>query len=55
MVVPMLTNGAVADGALKHGGKVMVSFLFFCNPKNWHITTELILVDTMHERKTQNE
>jgi predicted Rossmann-fold nucleotide-binding protein len=54
MVVPMLTNGAVADGALKHGGKVIgVLPVFFSKELAHNNLTELILVDTMHERKTK--
>ncbi len=45
--------GAVADGALKHGGKVIGVLPYFL--KNKEIAhkniTELISVDTMHERK----
>jgi predicted Rossmann-fold nucleotide-binding protein len=52
-MVPMLTNGAVADGAW-HGGKVIGVLPVFLQTKELAHTnlTELILVDTMHERKT---
>ncbi len=47
--------GAVADGALKYGGKVIGVLPVFLQSKELAHTdlTELILVDTMHERKTK--
>jgi len=47
--------GAVADGVLKNGGKVIGVLPNFLKSKeiaHEHLT-ELILVDTMHERKTK--
>ncbi|WP_090604640.1 LOG family protein [Parapedobacter koreensis] len=47
--------GAVANGALHHGGKVVGVLPHFLQTKEIAHTglTELILVDTMHERKTK--
>lgn len=47
--------GAVADGALKEGGKVIGVLPTFLKSKEIaHLQlTELILVDSMHERKTK--
>ncbi|MEC5142660.1 TIGR00730 family Rossman fold protein [Chitinophaga sp. 212800010-3] len=47
--------GAVADGALQAGGKVIGVLPHFLQKKELahHGLTELILVDTMHERKTK--
>jgi len=47
--------GAVADGALQNGGEVIGVLPHFLQSKEIaHIgLTELILVDTMHERKTK--
>ncbi len=47
--------GAVADGVLKHGGKVIGVLPHFLKSKeiaHQHLS-ELILVETMHERKTK--
>lgn len=45
--------GAVADGALQHGGRVIGVLPYFLQTKEiaHESLTELILVDTMHERK----
>lgn len=47
--------GAVADGALQAGGKVIGVLPHFLQQKELAHTglTELVLVDTMHERKTK--
>lgn len=47
--------GAVADGALKHGGKVIGVLPVFLQSKELahNNLTELILVESMHERKTK--
>jgi len=47
--------GAVADGALQHGGKVTGVIPYFLQSKEIAHTglTELILVESMHERKTK--
>ncbi|GGG94217.1 cytokinin riboside 5'-monophosphate phosphoribohydrolase [Parapedobacter pyrenivorans] len=47
--------GAVADGALQHGGRVIGVLPYFLQTKEiaHDSLTELILVDTMHERKTK--
>jgi len=47
--------GAVADGALKHGGKVIGVLPHFLKDKEvaHPSLTELISVDTMHERKAK--
>ena len=47
--------GAVADGVLNHGGKVIGVLPIFLQSKELahNNLTELILVDTMHERKTK--
>lgn len=47
--------GAVADGALQHGGRVTGVLPYFLQTKEiaHDRLTELILVDTMHERKTK--
>ncbi|MCW3463736.1 TIGR00730 family Rossman fold protein [Chitinophaga nivalis] len=47
--------GAVADGALQAGGQVIGVLPYFLQEKELAHTglTELILVDTMHERKTR--
>ncbi|SHL09788.1 LOG family protein [Flavobacterium xanthum] len=47
--------GAVADGVLSEGGKVIGVIPFFLQSKEIAHTnlTELIIVDTMHERKTK--
>jgi uncharacterized protein (TIGR00730 family) len=47
--------GAVADGALQNGGKVIGVIPYFLQKKELAhgSLTELILVDTMHERKTK--
>ena len=47
--------GAVADGALAHGGEVIGVLPRFLSGKEigHHGLTDLILVDTMHERKTK--
>ncbi|MFC7522874.1 TIGR00730 family Rossman fold protein [Parapedobacter sp. GCM10030251] len=47
--------GAVANGALQHGGRVIGVLPYFLQTKEIAHTrlTELILVDTMHERKTK--
>ena len=47
--------GAVADGALSEGGKVIGVIPFFLRSKEiaHENLTELILVDSMHERKTK--
>lgn len=47
--------GAVADGALQHGGRVIGVLPYFLQTKEiaHESLTELILVDTMHERKTK--
>jgi len=47
--------GAVADGALQSGGKVMGVLPYFLQSKEiaHKQLTELILVETMHERKTK--
>jgi len=47
--------GAVADGALQNGGKVIGVLPHFLQSKEIAHTglTELILVETMHERKTK--
>ena len=47
--------GAVADGVLKNGGKVIGVLPNFLKSKEiaHEQLTELILVDTMHERKTK--
>lgn len=47
--------GAVADGALNAGGKVIGVLPYFLQPKEiaHKNLTELILVDSMHERKTK--
>src|SRR5690606_26647830 len=47
--------GAVADGALRHGGRVIGVLPGFLRTKEiaHEGLTELIIVDTMHERKTK--
>ncbi len=47
--------GAVADGALRHGGKVTGVLPYFLQTKEiaHEGLSELIIVDTMHERKTK--
>lgn len=47
--------GAVADGALQAGGSVIGVLPYFLQSKELAHTglTELLLVDTMHERKTK--
>jgi uncharacterized protein (TIGR00730 family) len=47
--------GAVADGALQHGGKVTGVIPYFLQSKEIAHTglTEFILVESMHERKTK--
>src|SRR5690606_4166114 len=47
--------GAVADGALQHGGKVTGVLPYFLRTKEiaHEGLTELFIVDTMHERKTK--
>lgn len=47
--------GVVADGALQHGGKVIGVLPHFLQNKEiaHQNLTELILVETMHERKTK--
>ncbi|OAB29530.1 hypothetical protein SAMN05444395_106164 [Flavobacterium fryxellicola] len=47
--------GAVADGVLSQGGKVIGVIPFFLQSKELAHTnlTELIVVDTMHDRKTK--
>lgn len=47
--------GAVASGALQHGGRVVGVLPYFLQTKEvaHDGLTELILVDTMHERKTK--
>ncbi|RKS97332.1 LOG family protein [Chryseobacterium defluvii] len=47
--------GAVADGALHAGGKVIGVLPYFLQPKEiaHKNLTELILVESMHERKTK--
>ncbi|NML37553.1 TIGR00730 family Rossman fold protein [Chitinophaga sp. G-6-1-13] len=47
--------GAVADGALQEGGKVIGVLPHFLQQKELahNGLTELVLVDTMHERKTK--
>lgn len=47
--------GAVADGALKKGGKVIGVLPYFLQSKEiaHEKLTELILVESMHERKTK--
>lgn len=47
--------GAVADGALQQGGRVIGVLPYFLQTKEiaHNGLTELILVDTMHERKTK--
>lgn len=47
--------GAVADGVLSEGGKVIGVIPFFLQSKELAHTnlTELIVVDTMHDRKTK--
>jgi len=47
--------GAIANGALQHGGKVIGVLPTFLQSKEIAHTglTELILVDSMHERKTK--
>lgn len=47
--------GAVANGALEHGGRVIGVLPYFLQAKEiaHDALTELILVDTMHERKTK--
>lgn len=45
--------GAVADGALEAGGEVVGVIPHFMVEREWgrHDLTELVVVDTMHERK----
>ena len=47
--------GTVADGAINHGGKVIGVLPIFLQSKELahNNLTKLILVDTMHERKTK--
>lgn len=46
--------GTVANGALEHGGRVVGVLPYFLQTKEvaHNRLTELVLVDTMHERKT---
>lgn len=47
--------GAVANGALRHGGRVVGVLPYFLQTKEiaYEGLTELVIVDTMHERKTK--